>query len=247
MAIEWLFGKDSENLKSSASILGIDIQLKRRIVVAEIILPLENEKEDMKLQEEYEEIDKQLRQKIEDNPQQLVLSMGNREILFLREDTSALNAVKKQIKQLEKGFSCKIYGGIGIVGEGKEGLVKSYKTAEAACILVRQLRGGHMMEYDDTDLRFLLSSIPREKRKNYLEKIWGESTSHEEREEIVQCLKIYIKNEGSLSKTAEELFIHKNTLQYRLTKIKNITGYDPRKINEEIYLNIAILLEELTD
>lgn len=246
MAIEWLFGKDEESLKSSASILGIDVQLKRRIVVAEMLLPLE-EKEGMEFQEQHEEMDRLLRQKFEDDSQQLVLSMGNREILFLKEDHASLYEVKKYIPQLEKRFSCKLYTGIGIAGEGKEGLIRSSKTAEAACTLAKQLKGEHMIAYDDSDLRFLLGSIPGEKRKNYLEKIWGKDISYEERKEIVRCLKSYIRNEGSLTKTAEELYIHKNTLQYRLSKIKNITGYDPRKVNEVIYLNIAVLLEELTD
>lgn len=246
MAIEWLFGKDEESLKSSASILGIDVQLKRRIVVMEMLLPSE-EKEGMEFQEQHEEMDRLLRQKFEDDSQQLVLSMGNREILFLKEDHASLYEVKKYIPQLEKIFFCKIYTGIGIAGEGKEGLIRSYKTAEAACILAKQLREEHMIAYDDSDLRFLLGSIPGEKRKNYLEKIWGNAIRYEEREEIVRCLRSYIRNEGSLTKTAEELYIHKNTLQYRLAKIKNITGYDPRKVNEVIYLNIAVLLEELTD
>lgn len=246
MAIEWLFGKDGESLKSSASILGIDVQLKRRIVVAEMLLPLE-EKEGMEFQEQHEEMDRLLRQKFEDDSQQLVLSMGNREILFLKEDHASLYEVKKYIPQLEKIFFCKIYTGIGSAGEGKEGLIRSYKTAEAACILAKQLKEERMIAYDDSDLRFLLGSIPGEKRKNYLEKIWGKAISYEERKEIVRCLKSYIRNEGSLTKTAEELYIHKNTLQYRLSKIKNITGYDPRKVNEVIYLNIAVLLEELTD
>lgn len=246
MAIEWLFGKDEESLKSSASILGIDVQLKRRIVVAEMLLPLE-EKEGMEFQEQHEEMDRLLRQKFEDDSQQLVLSMGNREILFLKEDHASLYEVKKYIPQLEKRFSCKLYTGIGIAGEGKEGLIRSYKTAEAACILAKQLKEEHMIAYDDSDLRFLLGCIPGEKRKNYLEKIWGNAIRYEEREEIVRCLRSYIRNEGSLTKTAEELYIHKNTLQYRLAKIKNITGYDPRKVNEVIYLNIAVLLEELAD
>lgn len=246
MAIEWLFGKDEESLKSSASILGIDVQLKRRIVVMEMLLPSE-EKEGMEFQEQHEEMDRLLRQKFEDDSQQLVLSMGNREILFLKEDHASLYEVKKYIPQLEKIFFCKIYTGIGIAGEGKEGLIRSYKTAEAACILAKQLKEERMIAYDDSDLRFLLGSIPGEKRKNYLEKIWGNAIRYEEREEIVRCLRSYIRNEGSLTKTAEELYIHKNTLQYRLAKIKNITGYDPRKVNEVIYLNIAVFLEELTD
>lgn len=147
---------------------------------------------------------------------------------------------------MEKKYNCKIYSGIGIPGNGKEGVVQSYKTAESACMLIRQLRGRHVMEYDDTDLRFLLSSIDSQKRASYLKKIWG-GCEPGEKEEMIRCLQAYIKNEGSLAKTAEELFIHKNTLQYRLAKIKNCTGYDPRKLNEAIFLHIALFLGEMAE
>lgn len=241
MAVEWLFGKDKENLKSSSSILGIDIDLKRRIVVSEIILPL-NLKE-IAIQEEYEEIARHLRHNIEDDHQQMVLSMGNRVILFLRDSTSLVNQVKRYMHQIEEKFSCEIYSGVGVSGSGKNDTVRSYKTAETACVLVRQLNEQRIMEYNDRDLRFLLSDIPEDKRIRYLDNIWKGCT-RAERKEMLKCLESYIQNEGSLTKTSDELFIHKNTLQYRLAKIKNITGYDPRKLSEAIHLYIAVLLEE---
>lgn len=243
MGIEWLFGKDGENLRNSAVLLGMNLWIPRRIAVSEIVFPIEKSGE---IREEYEEIDRLLRKSIGSDPQQLVMSMGNREILFLKDDQSILQGISKQLTSLEKKYSCSIYTGLGTPGIGKETIIKSYKTAEAASILARKSANGHIMSYDDTDLRFLLSEISKEKKDRYMEKIWGKCADKKERDEMIQCLRVYIKNEGSLSKTADELFIHKNTLQYRLSKIKNITGYDPRKINETLYLNIAVILEELT-
>lgn len=84
MGIEWLFGKDEEYLKDCASILGIDLLLTRRIVIAEIVFSGEKANQ---FREEYEEIDKYLIKNIESDPQQIVLSMGNREIFFERQRT----------------------------------------------------------------------------------------------------------------------------------------------------------------
>ena len=64
---------------------------------------------------------------------------------------------------------------------------------------------------------------------------------------MIQCLKSYIENNGSISKVSEELFVHKNTLQYRLTKMKTLTGYDPRVLREAVPLVVAVLLEELAE
>lgn len=58
-----------------------------------------------------------------------------------------------------------------------------------------------------------------------------------------KILKIYFDNNLSLKDTSDKLFIHKNTLQYKLNKIKNITGYDPRVFKDALKLYMAIRLE----
>ena len=50
------------------------------------------------------------------------------------------------------------------------------------------------------------------------------------------------KNDGSISETSKELIIHKNTLQYRLKKVKDMTGYDPRKLKDFTIVYLATLL-----
>jgi len=55
-------------------------------------------------------------------------------------------------------------------------------------------------------------------------------------------LMVFSRNNGSINATSEELFVHKNTLQYRLKKVKEITGYDPRKLRDFTILYLAILL-----
>jgi carbohydrate diacid regulator len=64
-------------------------------------------------------------------------------------------------------------------------------------------------------------------------------------EEVLESEKLilgYIANNGSLNKTSEQLFIHKNTLQYRLNRIEQTTGLNPRNLEDLIKLYIAIQL-----
>ncbi|WP_339062857.1 sugar diacid recognition domain-containing protein [Tepidibacillus marianensis] len=60
--------------------------------------------------------------------------------------------------------------------------------------------------------------------------------------ELLQTLKTFIKENGEINRTADRLFIHRNTLHYRLDKIKEITGKDPKKLNDLIELYTSILL-----
>lgn len=55
----------------------------------------------------------------------------------------------------------------------------------------------------------------------------------------------YIKNNGSISKTSSDLFIHKNTLQYRLNKVAKMTGYNPRELKSLIVLYLALELMDI--
>ena len=55
--------------------------------------------------------------------------------------------------------------------------------------------------------------------------------------------RVFSKNNGSIQKCADELFIHKNTLQYRLNKIRDLTGFSPRNYNDFVVLKIAFLLD----
>ncbi|MEG1699380.1 MAG: helix-turn-helix domain-containing protein, partial [Oscillospiraceae bacterium] len=55
--------------------------------------------------------------------------------------------------------------------------------------------------------------------------------SNDEIAQWVTILETYYKEEGSITATADKLFIHKNTLQYKLRKLKEQTGYDPRSIH----------------
>ncbi|QFK73098.1 sugar diacid utilization regulator [Pradoshia sp. D12] len=61
--------------------------------------------------------------------------------------------------------------------------------------------------------------------------------------ELLETLQIYINKNGNMTLTSKELHIHRNTLQYRLDKIKEITSKDPKQIFELFEL-IFIMLKD---
>ncbi|NLM04964.1 MAG: PucR family transcriptional regulator, partial [Clostridiales bacterium] len=56
---------------------------------------------------------------------------------------------------------------------------------------------------------------------------------------------IYIRMNGEINRAAEKLYIHRNTLNYRLEKIKEITGRDPKNYKDLLELFIAYIISEL--
>lgn len=58
---------------------------------------------------------------------------------------------------------------------------------------------------------------------------------------LLETLFTYFEMNGNVSQTAEKLFIHRNTLQYRFRKIKEITGFDINHIDDLVQLRLAVL------
>ncbi|MBP2057197.1 carbohydrate diacid regulator [Lactobacillus colini] len=63
----------------------------------------------------------------------------------------------------------------------------------------------------------------------------------EQGEDYLYSLLLYVRNSQILSKAADQLYIHRNTLAYRLERIKKITGLDPWKTEELFQLYIALI------
>ncbi len=95
--------------------------------------------------------------------------------------------------------------------------------------------------YENLNLELLLECVPTEIKEEYIDKIFKGCT-REEREDYIAMLHVYFKSEGSIQKTADAMYIHKNTLQYRLNKLKEVTGYDVRKPSESVTLFLAMLV-----
>ncbi|WP_102335637.1 CdaR family transcriptional regulator [Salimicrobium jeotgali] len=61
-------------------------------------------------------------------------------------------------------------------------------------------------------------------------------------EVLIATLKTYVECNGKSAKTADKLYIHRNTLQYRFANIQHITGRDPRNVRDLFYLYATYVL-----
>ena len=61
-------------------------------------------------------------------------------------------------------------------------------------------------------------------------------------DEDIKLLAVYYDNSMSLKQTADELHIHKNTLQYRLEQIYRKTGFNPREFKDAVLYYMSIQL-----
>lgn len=111
-------------------------------------------------------------------------------------------------------------------------LSSQQKSYTAAQIALKSLTGEHNIAMlDDLDLEILLGCVTEDAKKKYLQK----TVSSLDQEDL-DLLRTYFSTDMSLKDTAELLFLHKNTLQYRLNRIEKLTGYNPRAFRDAVNL-----------
>lgn len=119
----------------------------------------------------------------------------------------------------------------------KQSLYQLKKSYEATQITIASLEhtGKAFAIFDHLDLGMVIGSLEKEIRGKYLNK-----TVKNLSKEDMELLKIYYEEEMSLTATGKRLFLHKNTLQYKLDKIARETGYNPRKFKDAVVLYLAL-------
>lgn len=95
-------------------------------------------------------------------------------------------------------------------------------------------------------LERLLFSIPEGQRSRFLEEYASHHTDVFEDTETLSTLESFFELDCNVSETAKRLYIHRNTLLYRLDKIKQETGLDVRSFGDAVLVKITLLLYKVT-
>ena len=159
------------------------------------------------------------------------------EYVLLSEGTSFKRNLS-QFRDLEERFR-----GLLQIGAGDERpLNRQHLSYRAARLCLKSLSSGRGFAlFEDLDLEILLGSVSDHARRAFLDRV---TASLEEGDR--DLLSAYFGHDRSLKETCEDLFIHKNTLQYRLRRIAEKTGYDPRVFQDAAVLYAALKLEALS-
>jgi carbohydrate diacid regulator len=247
----WLFEPINEDEQqddkfiASGKLLGINVCIPRIIIILHAEMSEVEVEDDVKRQMLNNRIIKRIRKLLDYDPQNIVVQIGARIIILLQgESTEAAYEKIKEIKvQIEQKYNVKIAGGIGSVGSHPLEIRQSYKEAEMSCDLMYNLKDKGIKVYGDIDMELLLKTIPAHNRNSFVNKIF-KNCSKKEVDGLMLLLRTLVENNGSISQTAEQLYLHKNTVQYRLLKLKELTGYDPRSMKELVPLYVGMLIYE---
>ena len=160
-------------------------------------------------------------------------------------DEDISKALDNLIKKLSEKIKLNFKFGIGTKSSEYEELKISYKNAKEILKISDVFSASDsVFEYDKKDLELLFINFKMSNMKSFNEKVL-KNFSQKELKEFSTIMTVYEEFNGSITQTAEKLFMHKNTLQYKLQKIKKLSGYDPRVLRDFTVLSLAFKLRSM--
>jgi carbohydrate diacid regulator len=140
------------------------------------------------------------------------------------------------IKQLKaKDFVIRI--GLGSIVDKESSIVHSFREAETALLLGEAKQA--LSRYTDVETKALLERIDERTKQQFQERILGSLS-----EKLIETLQQFFLSNLNIGECAKRMYIHRNSLIYRLKKIKDITGYNPQVLHDAITLQLAIWVSQ---
>ena len=129
-----------------------------------------------------------------------------------------------------------------IVTELKD-VSKSYKEAKMALDVGKIFYAEKdVVAYSTLGIGRLIYQLPVNLCEMFIEEIFGGSVPEEIDEETLTTINMFLENNLNVSETSRQLYVHRNTLLYRLEKLEKLTNLDIRVFDDALTLKIALMV-----
>ena len=160
--------------------------------------------------------------------------------------TEQLLEIGHEMHHRLKSHDIDCYIGIGGTDKGILGYRSSYQDARQSIHILKQLQSENKVSHiNEWGILQLITQVPPEVRLNYLHKFLQHRPLLQD--ELVETLDSYLINDLNVKETSEQLHIHRNTLTYRLDKIKELWGVDPRNFQDAVKLQLLYWCKKLKE
>ena len=135
--------------------------------------------------------------------------------------------------------------GIGtVVGNVKE-IARSYKEARVALEVGKVFEDEkNILSYEDLGIGRLIYQLPTTLCELFLTEVFKKGSIDELDQETIFTIQKFFENNLNVSETSRQLYVHRNTLVYRLDKIQKITGLDLRVFDHAIIFKVAMMVNK---
>ena len=186
-----------------------------------------------------------------DKQQDFVLSINETDIAIVKQLPNNYKAgelekiATKVEKTLKTELSVKCVIGIGTVAEHLRELADAYKEAQTAIDVGKVFDTERsIINYENLGIGRLIYQLPTTLCDIYLTEVFKKSSIDALDQETLFTINKFFENNLNVSETSRKLFVHRNTLVYRLEKIKKLTGLDLRQFDHAIVFKVALMVRK---
>ena len=147
------------------------------------------------------------------------------------------------VNLLQKEVDYEIRASIGTIVNDLKGVSRSYKEARMALEVGKIFfEEQQIIVYSRLGIGRLIYQLPLPLCKMFIGEIFSDSQQEEFDGEMLMTIQKFFENSLNVSETSRQLYIHRNTLVYRLDKLQRSTGLDLRVFEDAITFKIALMV-----
>ena len=161
-------------------------------------------------------------------------------------DAKELQKIAKQIATaVTQELGIKVVIGIGTVVNHIRDLARAYKEAGVAIDVGKVFDTEKtVINYENLGIGRLIYQLPTILCQMFLQEVFKKNPIDALDQETLLTINKFFENNLNVSETARKLFVHRNTLVYRLEKIKKLTGLDLREFDDAITFKVALMVKK---
>ena len=186
-----------------------------------------------------------------DKLQDFVLSINEMDIAVVKQisgstTTEDLEKMAASMEEtLKNELRIKTVIGIGTVADHLRELADSYKEAQTAIEVGKVFdTEKSIMHYENLGIGRLIYQLPTTLCEIFLSEVFKKNSIDSLDQETLFTINKFFENNLNVSETSRKLFVHRNTLVYRLEKIKKLTGLDLRQFDHAIVFKVALMVRK---
>jgi len=186
-----------------------------------------------------------------DKERDFVVAVNETDIVLIKEmDPAAegreLMAIATRVEStILSKLSVKTVMGVGTLARHLRDLADRYKEAQVAIEVGKVFETEKtIIQYESLGIGRLIYQLPITLCEMFLAEIFKKSPIDSLDQETLYTINRFFENNLNVSETSRKLFVHRNTLVYRLEKIKKLTGLDLREFDHAIVFKVALMVKK---
>ncbi len=180
-----------------------------------------------------------------------VINIGEQDVAVVKElsaesEEDELEAYANALLlSLLENYGQRVYIGISSITDNLRDLAKAYKEARIS-IEVGKIFDNEkpVMSYRNLGIGRLVYQLPTTLCEIFLQEVFNKGSLESLDRETLMTVQSFFENNLNVSETSRKLFVHRNTLVYRLEKIRKLTGLDLREFDHAVTFKVALMVKK---